>query len=62
MKTAKYTNYHVNYYVTCNGQEVNVDNVEFIDIEEDLNGRDLMTFGYQGEVHKSYVRTYPSED
>lgn len=58
MKTAKYTN----YYVTCNGQEINVDDVEFLDIEEDFNGRDLMTFGYQGEVHKSYVRTYPRED
>lgn len=49
------------YYVTCSGQEVKVDDVEFIDIEEDLNGRDLMTFAYEGVVHKSYVRSYPSE-
>ena len=50
------------YYVACSGQEVNVDDVEFIDIEEDFNGRDLMTFAYDGEVRKSYVRSYPSED
>ena len=50
------------YYVTCSGQEVNVDDVEFIDIEEDFNGRDLMTFAYEGEVRKSYVRSYPSEE
>lgn len=52
----------MNYYVTCNGQEVNVKDVEFIDIEEDLNGRDLMTFAYNGEVRKSYVREYPAQD
>ena len=39
-----------------------VKDVKFIDIEEDLNGRDLMTFEYRGEIHKSYVRTYPSEE
>jgi len=50
----------MNFYVTVNGQEVNVDEVEFIDIEEDLNGRDLMTFAFEGEVRKSYVRSYPS--
>ena len=52
----------LNYYVTCNGQEVNVKDVEFIDIEEDFNGRDLMTFAYEGEVRKSYVRSYPAQD
>ena len=53
---------YMNYYVTCDGQEVNVKDVEFLDIEEDLNGRDLMTFAYEGEVRKSYVRTYPAEE
>lgn len=48
--------------MTCSGQEVNVKDVEFIDIEEDFNGRDLMTFEYKGEVGKSYVRSYPSQD
>ena len=52
----------MNYYVTCNGQELNVKNVKFIDIEEDFNGRDLMTFEHEGEIHKSYVRAYPSEE
>ena len=50
------------YYVTCNGQEMKVKDVKFIDVEEDLNGHDIVTFEYKGEVHKSYVRTYPSED
>lgn len=53
---------YLSYYVTCSGQEINVKDVEFIDIEEDLNGRDLMTFAYLGEVRKSYVRSYPSEE
>lgn len=56
-----YTIDYTTYYVTCSGQEVNVKDVKFIDIEEDFNGRDLMTFEYKGEVHKSYVRSYPAE-
>jgi hypothetical protein len=53
---------YLNYYVTCSGVEVNVNDVEFIDVEEDFNGRDLMTFQYNSEVRKSYVRSYPSDD
>jgi len=41
---------------------MDVEDVEFIDVEEDYNGRDLMTFAWEGEVHKSYVRSYPSRD
>lgn len=50
------------YYVNVNGQEVNVSDVEFINIEEDLTGRDLMTFAFEGEVRKSYVTSHLAED
>ena len=42
-------------YVTLDGEEVRLDNVEFLNIEEDINGRDLVTFNYEGERHQSYV-------
>jgi len=29
--------------------------IEFLNIEEDWAGRDIMTFAYNGKVHKSYV-------
>ena len=42
-------------YVTLDGEEVRLDNVEFLNIEEDINGRDLVTFNYEGERHQAYV-------
>lgn len=50
------------YYVNINGREVNVSDVEFINIEEDLTGRDLMTFAFEGVIRKSYVTSRPAED
>ena len=41
--------------VIVNGEKISVDNVEFVDITEDINGRDLMTFIYLGEKRQSYV-------
>jgi hypothetical protein len=41
--------------VIVNGEKIPVDNVEFVDITEDINGRDLMTFIYLGEKRQSYV-------
>jgi len=41
--------------VIVNGQDIPVDNVEFLDISEDITGRDLMTFMYNGEKRQSYV-------
>jgi len=41
--------------VIVNGQEIPVDNIEFLDISEDITGRDLMTFMYNGEKRQSYV-------
>ena len=41
--------------VIVNGEKISVDNVEFLDIEEDIYGRDLMTFMYLGERKQSYI-------
>jgi len=46
-------------YVTLNGEEIRLDNVEFLNIEEDINGRDLVTFKHDGETHQSYVVNKP---
>jgi predicted thioredoxin/glutaredoxin len=41
--------------VIIDGEYVLVDNVEFINIEEDISGQDLMTFIYQDQKRKSYI-------
>ena len=42
-------------YVVVDGKDVLVDATEFLDIAEDIFGRDQMTFKYKGEVHQSLV-------
>lgn len=37
------------------GREVDVDDVEIVDFEEEVCGRDLITFMYLGQEFKSYV-------
>ena len=54
-----------NYYnpaqvsLTCNGDLVSEDDVEFVDIREDIMGYDVLTFTCPecGEVHESYRLT-----
>jgi hypothetical protein len=41
--------------VIVDGEYIPVKDVEFINIEEDINGRDLMTFIYKNQERKSYV-------
>jgi hypothetical protein len=41
--------------VIVNGEKIPVDNVEFLDISEDIHGRDLMSFMYLGERRQSYI-------
>ena len=44
------------YWVKIFGGEwVDVDKTEFIDIEEDPSGRDVMTFEYEGVTYSSAV-------
>ena len=43
-------------YVMLDGEEIRLDNVEFLNVEEDIiSGRDLITFKHEGETHQSYV-------
>lgn len=42
-------------YVMVDGEEVLLDNVEFLNIEEHISGRDLVTFIYNGEIKQSFV-------
>jgi hypothetical protein len=46
-------------YVMLWGEEIRLDNVEFLNTEEDTNGRDLITFKHEGETHQSYVIHHP---
>lgn len=42
-------------YVIIDGEFISTENVEFVNIEEDITGRDLMTFIYENQERKSYV-------
>jgi len=42
-------------YVSVDGEYIPTDEVTFLDIEEDISGRDLMTFEYAGTIMKSFV-------
>lgn len=44
-------------FVKVDGEDIpsNSKKIKFIDIEEDIYGRDLMTFEFQGNTYKSYV-------
>ena len=48
-------------YVILDGKEIRLDNVEFLNVEEDSNGRDLITFEHEGERHQSYVILRPNQ-
>ena len=41
-------------YVYVNGEKVDEQEVEVLNIEEDMQGRDLLTFAYKGKEYKSY--------
>lgn len=42
-------------YVACEGRWVPLSSVDFIDIEEAFDGRDLVTFKHKGKILKSFV-------
>ena len=42
-------------YVNVRGEWIGVDSVTFLDIEEDFEGRDVMTFEYQGQKYRSHI-------
>ena len=41
-------------YVYVDGERVNEQEVEVLNIEEDMQGRDLLTFTYKGKKYTSY--------
>ena len=41
--------------VIVDGEKIPMDDVEFIDISEDISGRDLIKFKYNNEVRESFV-------
>lgn len=42
-------------FVIVDGEKIDTKKVKFLDIEEDFQGRDVMTFEYKGKTHKSVV-------
>lgn len=42
-------------HVIVDGEKIPMDDVEFIDISEDISGRDLVKFKYNNEVRESFV-------
>lgn len=42
-------------YVIVDGEKIKATEVETLNIEEDISGRDLLTFEYKGKQYKSYV-------
>jgi hypothetical protein len=42
-------------YVMVDGNRISVKKIKFIDIEEGFNGADIMTFEFDGQVHRSYI-------
>ena len=41
--------------VIVDGEYIPIDNVEFLNVEEYIDGRDLVTFKYAGKERKSHV-------
>ena len=41
-------------YVYVKGERIDEQDVEVLNIEEDIQGRDLVTFKYKGKKYKSY--------
>jgi hypothetical protein len=45
--------------VNVRGEWIPLDSAEFVDISEDLQGYDIVTFIYEGEQRQSRVTTMP---
>lgn len=42
-------------HVIVDGERIPMDDVEFIDVSEDISGRDLVKFKYNNEVRESFI-------
>ena len=60
MKTSEdYPTSYVCSYVCVDGEWIPVDETEFLDIEEDFQGYDLMTFKWKDKEYRSRVLSRP---
>jgi hypothetical protein len=44
-------------YVVVDGEQYSLNynpDIEFINVEEDISGKDLITFAYKGKIRKSF--------
>jgi hypothetical protein len=46
--------------VTVNGEDIDFNQCTFLDISEDITGRDLIRFEYKGQEYESFVRIVPN--
>jgi hypothetical protein len=44
-------------YVIVNGEKVDTNDIEVLDVSEDISGRDILSFIYNGERYTSFVIT-----
>jgi hypothetical protein len=51
----QFLDYEPPQYVIVAGEKIKASDVEFVDIEEDFQGRDLLTFKYRGKQYQSYI-------
>jgi len=49
-------------HVSYKGDWLPMQNVTFLNIEEDMQGKDVVTFEHQNATHKSYVTFRPARD
>lgn len=53
------TDYELQAHVNVKGEWIPCSETEFVDISEDFQGYDLMTFKYKGEEYKSRIVNKP---
>jgi hypothetical protein len=53
------SDYELAPHVNVKGEWIPMDSVEFVDISEDLQGYDIVTFIYEGEERQSRVTRRP---
>ena len=46
-------------HVNVKGEWICADLVKFLDVEEDMQGYDLVTFEYDGKQYQSYITLRP---
>lgn len=47
--------FNMKAFVIIDGERINIDDVQVTDICEDISGRDLVTFIYEGKQYQSFV-------